>query len=162
MRIGILSDTHGILNPRVMEFLNPVDEIWHAGDIGNIQLAEYLEARKTLRAVVGNIDGSDLRSKYPEQLEYKTEGVKVLIRHVGGYPGRYSALAGRMIKSEKPGLFVCGHSHILRVQYDKNNNLLFINPGAAGNFGFHKSITAVRLIIEGVDMKNLEVLDISR
>jgi len=162
MRIGILSDTHGTLHPRILEFFNPVDEIWHAGDIGNIQIAENLETFKTLRAVFGNIDGRELRLKYPEQLIFMTEGVKVLIRHIGGNSGTYFPEAGRIIQAEKPGLFICGHSHILKVKFDKKFHFLYINPGAAGNFGFHKSITAVRLIIDGVNMKDLEVLDIPR
>jgi len=161
-RIGILSDTHGTLHPGIINFFDKVDEIWHAGDIGNIQTAEKLEALKPFRAVSGNIDGRDLRIRYKEQMVFISEKVKVFITHIGGYPGRYDPGVRRIMEIEKPGLFVCGHSHILKVFFDKKYDLLHINPGAAGSSGLHRSITAVRLTIDGTDMKDLEVLDIPR
>ena len=160
--IGILSDTHGQLLPRVKDFLRSADEIWHAGDIGSAGVADELSGMKPLRAVHGNIDGTDIRSRFPESLLFEVEKLKVFMIHAGGYPGRYSPQSKKIIKLEKPGLFVCGHSHILKVIYDRKYSLLHINPGAAGNFGLHRSVTAVRLKIDGKDIKDLEVLDIPR
>jgi len=161
-RIGILSDTHGLIHPRVIEFFSGVDEIWHAGDIGDTGIIRQLRALGLARAVYGNIDGRDVRNECPEVQLFRVEGVKVLMIHIGGYPGRYNPSARLLIEQEKPGLFVCGHSHILKVMYDKKHELLHINPGAAGKYGLHKSITAVRLIIEGDNMRDLEILDIPR
>jgi putative phosphoesterase len=162
IRIGILSDTHGLLHPSVLDFLGPVKEIWHAGDIGDYGICEQLSVQKSFRAVFGNIDGWDIRANYPESLVFTVEGVKVVMRHIGGYPGRYETAAVQMIIKEKPDLFICGHSHILKVMFDKKHQHLHINPGAAGKYGFHNSITAVRLTISGKEMKDLEVLDIPR
>jgi len=162
IQIGILSDTHGYVHPRILEFFSIVDEIWHAGDLGNIDIARQLGELKPLRAVFGNIDGQDVRIEYPEIQKFQVEQVKVLITHIGGYPGRYDFRARTLIEQEKPLLFVCGHSHILKVMYDKKYNLLHINPGAAGKYGIHKSITAVRLIIDGNNMRDLEVFDLPR
>jgi putative phosphoesterase len=161
-QIGILSDTHGYVHPRVLEFFSVVDEIWHAGDMGDIGIADHLKRIKPLRAVSGNIDGHVVRTDYPEIQIFEIEQVKVLMTHIGGYPGRYDSRARLLITQEKPKLFVCGHSHILKVMYDPKYELLHINPGAAGKYGIHKSITAVRLIIEGNNMRNMEVLDIPR
>jgi len=160
--IGILSDTHGYVHPRILEFFSSVDEIWHAGDLGDIQIAHQLEKLKPLRAVFGNIDTQDIRLEFPKVQNFMVEQVKVLMIHIGGYPGHYEPGAVFRIEQEKPGLFICGHSHILKVMYDKKYNLLHINPGAAGKYGIHESITAVRLIIDGVNMRDLEVLDIPR
>jgi len=162
LHIGILSDTHGYLHPRVINFFRDVDEIWHAGDIGNMQTAQALSAFKPLRAVHGNIDGQEVRREYPQFNLFRLEQVKILMTHIGGYPGRYDIHARQFIEKEKPRLFVCGHSHILKVMFDKKFNLLHINPGAAGNSGLHRSITAVRLIMDNGNMKDLEVLDIPR
>jgi hypothetical protein len=162
LQIGILSDTHGFVHPRVLEFFAGVDEIWHAGDQGNINLANQLRDLKPLRAVYGNIDGQDVRIEYPEIQLFQIEQVKVLMTHIGGYPGRYDYKARLLIEKEKPNLFVCGHSHILKVMYDKKHSLLHINPGAAGKYGIHRSITAVRLFIDNGNMRDLEVLDIPR
>ena len=161
LHIGILSDTHGFLHPRVLEFFAGMDEIWHAGDMGNIFVARKLRELKPLRAVYGNIDGQDVRIEFPEVLVFQVEQVKVLMTHIGGYPGRYDSGVRQLIGQEKPKLFVCGHSHILKVMYDKKWELLHINPGAAGKYGMHKSITAVRFIIDGENMRDLEVLDIA-
>ncbi|MCX6268527.1 MAG: metallophosphoesterase family protein [Bacteroidetes bacterium] len=160
--IGILSDTHGYIHPRIVDFFSGVDEIWHAGDMGNISIAHRLHALKPLRAVYGNIDGQDVRIEYPEVSVFQIEQVKVLMTHIGGYPGRYDPRAKLIIEQEKPKLFVCGHSHILKVMYDNKHNLLHINPGAAGKYGIHKSITAIRMMIENDTMHDLEVLDIPK
>jgi putative phosphoesterase len=162
IRIGILSDTHGRLLPKVLDFLNPADEIWHAGDIGSLEVIDELRKMKPLRAVYGNIDVFAVRQECRENLLFEVEKLRVFMTHTGGYPGKYTRNARQVIEHEKPGLFVCGHSHILKVIYDKKNDLLHINPGAAGNYGMHKSITAIRLIIDGKEMKDLEVLDIPR
>ena len=162
IKIGILSDTHGFVHPRILDFFGMVDEIWHAGDMGNIGIARQLSGIKPLRAVYGNIDGQDVRIEYPEVQNFLTEQVKVFMTHIGGYPGHYDIRARLLVEQEKPMLFVCGHSHILKVMYDKKYGMLHINPGAAGRYGIHKSITAVRLIIDGNDMRDLEVMDIPR
>jgi putative phosphoesterase len=162
MRIGILSDTHGRLLPKVSEFLSVVDEIWHAGDIGSSEVIASLRRIAALRAVYGNIDGSEVRSLCPESLVFQIEKLKVYMTHDGGYPGKYHPQSKKIIELEKPGLFVCGHSHILKVIYDRKFSMLHINPGAAGTYGLHQSVTVVRLKIEGKDMKDLEVLDIPR
>jgi uncharacterized protein len=162
LRIGILSDTHGFVHPRVFDFFSGTDEVWHAGDIGDVRIAAQLSAFKPLRAVYGNIDGQDVRIEYPGVQLFHSDQVKVLMTHIGGYPGRYDPRARILIEQERPKLFVCGHSHILKVMYDKKYDLLHINPGSAGKYGIHKSITAVRLIIENSNMHDLEVLDIPR
>jgi putative phosphoesterase len=162
LHIGILSDTHGFVHPRILEFFASADEIWHAGDMGDIQISEQLRALKPLRGVYGNIDGHEIRIEFPEVQVFQAEQVRVLMTHIGGYPGRYDHRARMLIELEKPKLFVCGHSHILKVIYDPKYELLHINPGAAGKYGIHKSITAIRLIIEGENMRDLEVLDIPR
>ena len=162
LQIGILSDTHGYIHPRVFDFFSSVDEIWHAGDMGHAAIAHHLMEIKPFRGVYGNIDGQDVRIEFPEVQIFMVEQVKVLMAHIGGYPGRYDHRARLMIEQEKPKLFVCGHSHILKVIYDPKYNLLHINPGSAGKYGIHKSITAVRLIIENGNMRDLEVLDIPR
>ncbi len=160
IRIGLLSDTHSLIHPRTFEFFKDCDEIWHAGDIGNFQSAEQLRKFKPFRAVYGNIDGGELRMMFPRDLVFFVEKVKVVMTHIGGYPGRYEKTARELIVKEKPKLFVTGHSHILKVMFDKKYQLLFINPGAAGKYGLHKSITMVRFVVEGENMKDLEVLDI--
>lgn len=161
-RIGLLSDTHGFVNPRILEFFSVCDEIWHAGDIGNVETADMLAAFKPFKAVYGNIDGTEVRSIYPKNNLFICEGVKVLITHIGGYPGRYEKESRQLIESEKPGIFVSGHSHILKVLYDKKHDLLHINPGAAGNSGFHNVITCVRFVIDGKDIRDLEVFEKQR
>jgi len=162
LRIGLLSDTHGFINPRILEFFSICDEIWHAGDIGNLETSDYLASFKKLRAVFGNIDGTELRKTYPKNQVFFCEGVKVLMTHIGGYPGRYEKEARQLIESENPGLFITGHSHILKVMYDKKHELLHINPGAAGNSGFHQVITCVRFVIDGKNIRDLEVFEKQR
>jgi len=162
IRIGLFSDTHSLIHPRTFEFFKDCDEIWHAGDIGNFQSAEQLRKFKPFRAVYGNIDGGELRMMFPRDLVFFAEKVKVVMTHIGGYPGHYEKIARELIVKEKPKLFVTGHSHILKVIFDKKYKLLFINPGAAGKYGLHKSITMVRFVVDGENMKDLEVLDIPR
>ncbi len=161
-KIGLLSDTHGTIHPRVSAFFKGCDEIWHAGDIGNVDTANRLNSIKPLRAVYGNIDGGVLRKMFPEYQIFTVEKVKVLMIHIGGYPNRYSPLVRKLIATHKPKLFISGHSHILKVMFDPKYNLLHINPGAAGNSGFHKKITLVRFVIDNSDIKDLEILDIDR
>jgi putative phosphoesterase len=161
-RIGLLSDTHGSIHPRILDFFSNCDEIWHAGDIGSVETADKIASFKPLKAVYGNIDGNILRVSFPKNQLFQCCEVKVLITHIGGYPGRYEKEAKQLIESEKPGLFICGHSHILKVMYDKKHELLHINPGAAGNSGFHHVITCVRFVIEGKEIRDLEVFEKQR
>jgi putative phosphoesterase len=161
-RIGLLSDTHGSINPRILDFFSDCNEIWHAGDIGNIETVEKLAAFKPLKAVYGNIDGTEIRISYPKNQLFMCEEINVLMTHIGGYPGRYEKEARQLIESEKPGMFICGHSHILKVMYDKKYELLHINPGAAGSSGFHHVITCVRFVIDGKEVRNLEVFEKQR
>jgi len=161
-RIGLLSDTHGYLHPRVFDFMDGCHEIWHAGDIGNLEVVDKLEAFKPLRAVYGNIDGGMLRTLFNETATFSIEQVKVAMIHIGGYPGRYSATAQQLITQHKPDLFISGHSHILKVMPDKRNNLLHINPGAAGKSGIHQFITMVRFTIDGNNISDLEVFESKR
>lgn len=161
-KIGLLSDTHAFVDDKIIDFFKPCDEIWHAGDIGNIETANRFSEFKSFKAVYGNIDGQDIRITYPKVQWFECEEVKVLMTHIGGYPGKYYREIKDMIKKLKPNLFICGHSHILKVIYDKENNLLHINPGAAGKSGFHKVITAVRFSIDGSNIKDLEIFEKSR
>ena len=161
-KIGLLSDTHGIIIPEVYTFFEASDEIWHAGDIGNPETLDELRLFKPVRAVWGNIDNHIVRSDVPEFRRFVIEGVDVLMTHIGGYPGHYTQIITRVMKAHPPKLFISGHSHILRVMFDKKYNCLHINPGAAGNHGFHNNITMVRFEIDGAIIKNLEVFDKSR
>ena len=161
-RIGILSDTHGFWDDRYLKHFEMCDEIWHAGDIGSMEVAEKLAAFRPLRAVRGNIDGGEVRQTYPEMNRFTIEGTDVLIKHIGGYPGKYDVSIRQHLFVRPPKLFVCGHSHILKVQYDTTLNLLCINPGAAGIYGFHKVRTLVRFAIDHGEFKDLEVIEIKR
>lgn len=156
-KIGIISDTHNCFDDRLMRFLDPVDEVWHAGDFGSIELADRIAAFKPLVGVYGNIDCCVTRMTYNEFRVWECEEVRVMMTHIGGYPERYDLKTYARIKNARPKLFIAGHSHILKVQYDQTNDLLFINPGAAGMSGFHKVRTAVRLVIDGADIRDLEV-----
>jgi uncharacterized protein len=161
-RIGLLSDTHGFIDERILEFFKDCDEIWHAGDIGNLETADILANLKPFRAVHGNIDGHEIRQVYPKHLRFISEGIDVWITHIGGYPGHYEQEVRSMIFENPPKLFICGHSHILKVIYDKKLGLLHINPGAAGKSGFHKVRTAIRFKIYQSNIKDLEILEIQR
>lgn len=162
MFIGLISDTHGIFDEPFRQFLEPVDEIWHAGDFGGIQTAEAIAAFKPLKGVYGNCDGYDVRLDYPLYQLFDCEGLKVLMTHIGGYPGRYDSRAKALIDEFRPGLFVCGHSHILKVVNDVKRNMLVMNPGAAGIQGFHVVRTALRFRIENADIRGLEVFELDR
>lgn len=157
-RIGILSDTHAYWDEKYLKYFEECDEIWHAGDIGSVEVAERLAGFRPLRAVYGNCDGGDLRLMYPELNRFRCEDVDVLIKHIGGYPGNYDASVRSTLFANPPQLFITGHSHILRVKYDKTLRLLHINPGAAGMQGWQKDRTIVRLTIDGRDFKNMEVI----
>ncbi len=159
-RIGLLSDTHGYWDERYEKYFSECDEIWHAGDIGHVEVARRLSALKPLRAVYGNIDGDEIRHLYPQIYRFKCEEVDVLIKHIGGYPGHYDASIRGTLFSRPPQLFISGHSHILKVLYDKTIRCLHINPGAAGIYGFHKVRTLVRFTIDGCDIKDLEVIEL--
>jgi len=161
-KIGLISDTHAVLDPKVLEFLKESDEIWHAGDWGDIELYDDLSKIAPVRGVYGNVDGPINTSILPENQIFTVEKVKVVITHIGGYPGRYEARLRQILLKEKPQLYICGHSHILKVIYDKKYELLHINPGAAGHSGFHKVITAVRFQINGDKIENLEVFELPR
>jgi len=161
-RIGLLSDTHGFLHPRIFPFFEKVDEIWHAGDIGNLETADSLAAFKPLKAVYGNIDGHEIRTVHPLHQRFMCEEVDVWITHIGGYPGHYERSVKQEIITNPPGLFICGHSHILKVIFDKKFNFLHINPGAAGNKGFHLVCTALRFVIDGKDIRELEIWEMKR
>jgi uncharacterized protein len=160
--IGLLSDTHAYLHPKIFDFFGGCDEIWHAGDIGNFITAATLAEFKPLRAVHGNIDGTEVRTSYPKNQLFNCEGIKVLMTHIGGYPGRYESEVKPLIIGERPGIFISGHSHILKVIYDQKFQLLHINPGAAGKSGIHKVITFVRFVIDDKDIRNLEIFEAER
>ena len=159
-KIGLLSDTHGHLDPKVFEYFEKCDEIWHAGDIGSTDVSDELSKFKIFRAVSGNIDGQTIRMIHPEDQIFFCEEVKILITHIGGYPGNYFPEERKKIIDYKPDLFICGHSHILKVMRDTKYNLLHINPGAAGKSGFHKIKTIVRFEINGKRIENLEVIEL--
>ena len=160
-KIGILSDTHAYWDEKYLKYFEPCDEIWHAGDIGSLEVAQKLAAFRPLRAVYGNIDGQDLRRFYPQTLRFVVEGAEVLMKHIGGYPGNYDASIRGSILVRPPKLFVSGHSHILKVLYDKTLGCLHINPGAAGTYGFHKVRTLVRVTVDQGEFKDLEVIELA-
>ncbi|MBR5206562.1 MAG: metallophosphoesterase family protein [Alistipes sp.] len=157
MKIGVISDTHSTFDSCLEEFLKPCDEIWHAGDIGSLELADRIAAFKPLRAVYGNIDGGVMRRVYHESNFFEVEGVRVLMTHIGGYPRHYSPKALQLIHGAKPKIFIAGHSHILKVMYDPIYDLLFINPGAAGLYGAHHVRTAIRFDINNGEIGNMEI-----
>ncbi|WP_320113020.1 metallophosphoesterase family protein [Draconibacterium orientale] len=161
-RIGLLSDTHGFIHERIFTFFDKVDEIWHAGDFGNIETADRLAKFKPLRGVYGNIDGQDVRVVHPMHQRFKCEEVDVWMTHIGGYPGRYERYVTPEIYRKPPNLFISGHSHILKVIFDHKLNCLHMNPGAAGYKGFHKVCTAMRFVIVGKDIRDLEVWEFPR
>ena len=159
-RIGLISDTHGYLDAEVFRYFENCQEIWHAGDFGNAAIAESLRDFRPLRGVYGNIDGSDIRNTYPEKQIWKCEEVTVYMIHIGGYPGRYSMGIKKELVQQKAKLFICGHSHILKVMYDPAVDCLHMNPGAAGKQGWHKQRTLLRFTIDGSDIKDCEVIEL--
>ncbi len=160
-KIGLLSDTHGYWDEKFVEYFSSCDEIWHAGDIGSSEVLYKLEAIKPVRAVHGNIDGYPVRTLCPKHLRFKIEEMNVWLTHIGGYPGNYAIEVRQEMYSNPPELFICGHSHILKVQYDQNLKLLHINPGAAGKQGFHQIRTIIRFCIDKKEIKDLEVIEFS-
>ena len=162
-RIGIISDTHGYLDENVFAHFETCDEIWHAGDFGSIIVAQQLASKKPLKGVYGNIDDKSIRLEYPEQLVFQCEDVKVMMRHIGGSPPSYNPDTRNAMSFHRPQLFICGHSHILRIKRDVNfNNMLYLNPGAAGNQGFHSIKTIVRFDIHDHKNENMEVIELGK
>ncbi len=176
-RIGLLSDTHGFLDEQVFRHFEECHEIWHAGDFGIYDVVESLkkwrdkdgypesgrsdgDRQTSLKGVYGNIDGPDIRSEYPEQLVFMCEDVKVMIRHIGGYPPRYNPATKKELLDHRPQLFICGHSHILKIMYDDKLQCLHMNPGAAGKQGWQKIRTLIRFAIDGADIKDCEVIEL--
>lgn len=176
-KIGLIADTHGWLDQQILQHFSQCDEIWHAGDFGNIGIAERLAGKelddsspnkslltvaKRVRGVYGNIDGPDVRSVYPEKLHFTCEEVRVFMTHIGGHPSKYAMGIKKEIQTSQAGLFICGHSHILKIIYDDKINCLHINPGAAGRQGWHQVRTIVRLVIDGKDMRDCEVIELGK
>jgi len=161
-RIGLISDTHHFLDDAVFKHFEQCDEIWHAGDFGTISIADKLKSFRALKGVYGNIDGNDVRTDYPEKLIWNCEDVTVYMTHIGGHPARYAPGIKQEIVSSKAKLFICGHSHILKVVYDDKIGCLHMNPGAAGNQGWHKIKTIIRFTIDGSVIKDCEVIELGR
>jgi len=161
-RIGLLSDTHNFLDENIFRHFEQCHEIWHAGDFGTIEIAEKIKAFRPLRGVYGNIDGQDVRSVYPEKLRWTCEGVEVFMTHIGGSPPKYNAAVRQELIALPPQLFICGHSHILKILYDEKLQFLFMNPGAAGSQGWHKIRTLIRFTISGKEMKDCEVIELGK
>jgi uncharacterized protein len=163
MKIGLLSDTHSFLDPKVFVYFENVDEIWHAGDIGDVGIADALQKFKPLKAVYGNIDDITIQTRFPEDLFFSCEGMKIWMTHIGGTPPNYNPRIKKELSRNAPDLFICGHSHILRIRRDeKYNNMLYMNPGAAGNHGFHSVKTLVRFEIMEKKILNLEVIELGK
>ena len=161
-KILLLSDTHGYIDNSILNHVMQADEVWHAGDIGNLQVTDAIKALKPLRGVYGNIDGTEIRNEFPEHNRFTCENVDVWITHIGGYPPKYNSRVLSDIKLHPPRLFICGHSHILKVMPDKKLHLLHMNPGAVGKHGFHNVRTMVRFTIDGKKIDNLEVIEFTR
>ncbi len=159
-RILLLSDTHSHIDERILHYVSEADEIWHAGDIGDLKVTDKIKELKPLRAVYGNIDDHEIRKEFPLNQRFLCEGVDVWITHIGGYPGRYSPAIREEIQKNPPKLFICGHSHILKVMPDKKLDLLHMNPGAAGKYGFHKKRTMLRFNIDGGNITDLVVIEL--
>ena len=161
-KILLLSDTHSHIDETILKYVNLADEVWHAGDIGDLTVTDTIKKIKPVRAVFGNIDNNQARLEFPLHNRFMCEGVDVWITHIGGYPDRYNVAIREEIKKNPPRLFICGHSHILKVQFDKKLNLLHMNPGAAGIHGFHQVRTMLRFEIDGDKIQNLEIIEIGK
>lgn len=159
-KIVLLSDTHSFVDAQILKYVRQADEVWHAGDIGAIAVADALLKETPLRAVYGNIDDKTVRSEYPLDAKFTCEGVSVWMTHIGGYPNKYNQRIREEIRQNPPKLFISGHSHILKVQFDQKLNLLHMNPGAAGKHGFHKVRTLLRFELDNGEIKNLEVVEL--
>ena len=163
MYIGLISDTHGVFSKGFREFFEPVDVIWHAGDFGGgLSFADGIKEFKPLVGVAGNCDGQDIRLEYPQHQLLQVQGLRILMTHIGGSPGHYDHRALALIDAHKPDVFICGHSHILKVMTDHSRGLLYINPGAAGLQGWHVVRTALRFRIEGGEVKDMEVFELPK
>ena len=160
-RIGLISDTHGYLDENVFKHFESCDEIWHSGDFGG-GVSEKLNEFKPLKGVYGNVDSNDIRGDFPEQLVFMCEEVKVMMRHIGGYPRKYNPETKKQLLIHKPQLFTCGHSHILKIMFDENIECLYMNPGAAGKHGWQKVRTIIRFTIDGKEIKNCEVIELGK
>ncbi|MDX1463726.1 MAG: metallophosphoesterase family protein [Marinirhabdus sp.] len=161
-KILLLSDTHSHIDETIVKYAKQADEIWHAGDIGDLQVTDTLKAIRPLRAVYGNIDGSEARAEFPLDLRFQCEAISVFITHIGGYPGRYNPRIREELQRDPPKIFISGHSHILKVMPDKKLNLLHMNPGAIGKHGFHTVRTMLQFKIDRADIKDLEVIELKR
>ena len=161
LKIGLLSDTHGFFDPSFFKLLKGVDEIWHAGDIGSEEVLDAMEKFKPVRAVYGNIDGTEIRQRVPKINSFDCEGVHVFMTHIGGYPGKYAPGIRQQLLQQHPSLFIAGHSHILKVINDPKLNLLHVNPGAAGKYGFQTVRTAVRFVLNEVHISDMEVIELA-
>ena len=161
-KILLLSDTHSHLDDKILKYVGQADEVWHAGDIGDLNVTDTIKSLKPLLAVYGNIDDDKARMEFPLHNRFMCEGVDVWITHIGGYPGKYNPNIRAEIQSNPPKLFICGHSHILKVQFDKKLNLLHMNPGAAGIHGFHQVRTMLRFEIDGDKIQNLEIVELGK
>lgn len=161
-KILLLSDTHSHIDDTILKYVAQADEVWHAGDIGDLNVTDIIRKVKPLRAVFGNIDDAKARMEFPLNDRFLCERVSVWITHIGGYPGKYNPAVRTELEQNPPQLFICGHSHILKVQFDKKNNLLFMNPGAAGKSGFHQVRTMLRFVIDGNAIKELEIIEIEK
>jgi putative phosphoesterase len=160
--ILLLSDTHSHMDDGILKYVRQADEVWHAGDIGTLAVTEALKAVKPLRAVYGNIDNQDIQSEFPLDNRFMCEGVDVWITHIGGYPNHYNLRIREEMKVNPPKLFISGHSHILKVMWDKKVGLLHMNPGACGKHGFHQVRTMLRFAIEGTEIKHLEIIELGK
>lgn len=161
-RIGLLSDTHGYMDDRMLHHLSNCDEIWHAGDIGSDEVMKPLHELALVRAVYGNIDDTSLRSTYPLDIVFETEGAKCYMTHIAGRPGKYPTRVKEIVRTRKPDIFVCGHSHILLIKRDPNTGLIHLNPGAAGKHGFHKIRTMLRFIIDNGKILQPEIIELGK
>jgi putative phosphoesterase len=161
-KILLLSDTHSYIDDQIIKFVNQADEVWHAGDIGDLKVTDTIKKLKPLRAVYGNIDNKDARMEFPLDTKFTIENVSVWMTHIGGYPNKYNQRIREEIQLNPPKIFISGHSHILKVQFDKKLNLLHLNPGAAGNHGFHKVRTMLRFTIDKTEIKDLEIIELAK
>lgn len=161
-KILLLSDTHGHMDEAILKYVQQADEVWHAGDIGHLQVTDAIKKLKPLRAVYGNIDDAKARLEFVEDNRFEVENVSVWMTHIGGYPGKYHQRVREDLKRNPPKIFICGHSHILKVMFDKTNNLLFINPGAAGKSGFHQMRTMIRFEIDKDKIQHMEIIELGK
>ncbi|MHC5201203.1 metallophosphoesterase family protein [Myroides sp. LJL119] len=157
-KILLLSDTHSTIDETILKYVHWADQVWHAGDIGNQQVVEKIQALKPLVAVYGNIDSQEIRDEFPKEIFWKCQQMGIYMTHIGGYPGKYNSQVKLALEKYKPQIYICGHSHILKIQYDQSNQVLHLNPGAAGISGFHQVRTMLKFILEKGQIKDLEVI----